>query len=452
MKSVKRRVLAAILAATVMYGTAVPVFASPTTLTPDQQQELNAAEAEYRAITGRIQEINGIIQDIADEVTDIIIRIEDNEAAMELLQGDIDLKEEEVREAEIALAKKEADYGERLRAMYKQGNRGMLDAILGAESLADLISRADAIMKLAQIDRQLLQEIEDMKLDLEVQKAELDASMEELEAYQVQNEADLAESKAKQAEADTYLEELKVEESKILRNLAMVERYFIEDHEAVINNSSSSDDAIRGAVAALRESRPRMITNESSQKMLELINKGVSVLNQREAARRAEAARQAEAARVAELAAQRASASANASASASNAPSASNTSTVQATASAQAVLDYARRFLGVRYTWGGTSPSSGFDCSGFTQYVFRNFGINLPRVSRSQASVGTRVSYSNLRPGDLVFFSSRPGGTITHVGIYVGNGNMIHAPRPGRSVEITTMRYHNFTTARRVLN
>lgn len=441
MKSVKRRVLAAILAATVMYGTAVPVFANPTTLTPDQQQELNAAEAEYRAITGRIQEINGIIQDIADEVTDIIIRIEDNEAAMELLQGDIDLKEEEVREAEIALAKKEADYGERLRAMYKQGNRGILDAILGADSLADLISRADAIMKLAQIDRQLLQEIEEMKQDLEVQKAELDASMEELKAYQVQNEADLAESKAKQAEADTYLEELKMEESKILRNLAMVERYFIQDHEAVINNSSSSDDAIRSAVAALRESRPRMITNESSQKMLELINKGVSVLNQREAARRAEAARQAEAER---LAAQRASASANA--------SASNTSTVQATASAQAVLDYARRFLGVRYTWGGTSPSSGFDCSGFTQYVFRNFGINLPRVSRSQATVGTRVSYSNLRPGDLVFFSSRPGGTITHVGIYVGNGNMIHAPRPGRSVEITTMRYHNFTTARRVLN
>ena len=117
-------------------------------------------------------------------------------------------------------------------------------------------------------------------------------------------------------------------------------------------------------------------------------------------------------------------------------------------ASGQAVLNYAYSFLGTPYVWGGSTPS-GFDCSGFTSYVYRHFGVNLPRVSRSQATVGTKVAYSNLQAGDLVFFGN---GGISHVGIYIGGGNMIHSPRPGKTVEISTMKYHTFITARRVLN
>lgn len=93
------------------------------------------------------------------------------------------------------------------------------------------------------------------------------------------------------------------------------------------------------------------------------------------------------------------------------------------------IIAYANKFLGVRYRWGGTTPS-GFDCSGFTSYVYRQFGISLPRTSSSQASVGKSVSYSQAVPGDLVVFSG-------HVGIYVGDGNMIHSPSPGQSVTIS---------------
>ena len=107
-------------------------------------------------------------------------------------------------------------------------------------------------------------------------------------------------------------------------------------------------------------------------------------------------------------------------------------------ASEQAAVAQAQKYLGVPYLWGGTDPTKGLDCSGFTQLVYGNLGIELPRVSAQQATAGRPVaSLEQARPGDLVFFdwnAARPG--IDHVGIYVGNGKMVAAPQPGQSVQI----------------
>lgn len=103
------------------------------------------------------------------------------------------------------------------------------------------------------------------------------------------------------------------------------------------------------------------------------------------------------------------------------------------------LIAFAKKFLGTPYVWGGTSPN-GFDCSGFTQYVYRKFGVNLPRVSADQARAGRRVGLRDLRPGDLVAWdnSSRNNGA-DHIAIYLGNGLIIEAPRPGRSVQIVSL-------------
>lgn len=93
------------------------------------------------------------------------------------------------------------------------------------------------------------------------------------------------------------------------------------------------------------------------------------------------------------------------------------------------IVAYARNFIGVPYVWGGSTPN-GFDCSGLTSYVYRHFGINLPRISQQQRNVGREVSAVEARPGDMVNW-------YTHVGIYIGNGYMIHAPMPGYTVEIS---------------
>lgn len=102
-------------------------------------------------------------------------------------------------------------------------------------------------------------------------------------------------------------------------------------------------------------------------------------------------------------------------------------------------LDLARQFLGTPYVWGGANPS-GFDCSGLIQYVYKQIGIDLPRLSADQARSGQEVSLDELRPGDLVAWnnSSRNVGA-DHIAIYVGDGKIIEAPRPGASVQINTI-------------
>lgn len=114
------------------------------------------------------------------------------------------------------------------------------------------------------------------------------------------------------------------------------------------------------------------------------------------------------------------------------------------------MVNYAKQFLGNRYVWGGTSLTNGTDCSGFTMGIYRKFGITLPRVSRSQAQVGTKVSVGDLRPGDLVFYGK--GSYINHVAMYIGGGQVIHASSPKTGIKISNVGYRTPITCRRIVN
>jgi len=109
------------------------------------------------------------------------------------------------------------------------------------------------------------------------------------------------------------------------------------------------------------------------------------------------------------------------------------------------IVKYAEKFLGTPYTWGGTSPDTGFDCSGFTQYVYSNFGIDLDRTSSAQRRQGEAVDEDDIMPGDLVCYSG-------HVAIYVGNGQVIHSPQEGEVVKISNMHMMSIITIRRFID
>lgn len=119
-------------------------------------------------------------------------------------------------------------------------------------------------------------------------------------------------------------------------------------------------------------------------------------------------------------------------------------------ANSSQIIHFAEQFLGVPYVWGGVSPS-GFDCSGFTQYVMEHFNVNLQRTSESQFAEGVPVSRNNLQPGDLVFFSTYAPGA-SHVGIYIGNGLMIDAEDVGVAIDSISNSYWGpkYLGARRV--
>ena len=120
----------------------------------------------------------------------------------------------------------------------------------------------------------------------------------------------------------------------------------------------------------------------------------------------------------------------------------------------QQVVDYAKQFLGVPYVYGGNGPSS-FDCSGFTSYIYRHFGYTLNRTASTQLSNGVAVSKSELQPGDLVFFRYNTSYPASHVGIYIGNGQFIHASTNKYQVQIDqllTGHYANvYIAGRRIL-
>ncbi|WP_349408662.1 C40 family peptidase [Pseudalkalibacillus sp. SCS-8] len=124
-----------------------------------------------------------------------------------------------------------------------------------------------------------------------------------------------------------------------------------------------------------------------------------------------------------------------------------------ASSKGEEVSSYAHKFIGTPYVYGGTTPS-GFDCSGFLQYVYNKIGVSIPRTSKAQSTYGTAVSKSDLKPGDLVYFSNTYKPGVSHSGVYVGNGKFIHASSSGvQKTSINDPYYwgEKYTGARRVI-
>lgn len=134
----------------------------------------------------------------------------------------------------------------------------------------------------------------------------------------------------------------------------------------------------------------------------------------------------------------------------------SSTSSSSGGATGANIVACAQKYLGYKYVSGGSSPSTGFDCSGFTSYVYKQSGISISRSSSAQASNGTAVSKSNLQPGDLVIFNNRANTSIGHVGIYIGGNTFIHAGNSGTGVITTSLSdsYYQarYVTGRRIIN
>ena len=356
--------------------------ATPSFATPSYDSQIETLESKIRQYDNKI--------------------IESMEK-IETLNKEVDAAKERVEEAKVEIAELEESYNrtvdlskERIKNIQTNGSAqfNFIEIILSSDGISDFVQKTTALMTIMSADQQLAET--------------LTSKQEELEEKQTQLESDLALIKSSQEEA-------KAEQAEIEK-----------DKEAV-------QTELRNVEAAKKQA-------------------------EEEAARQAELARQQQEAANQQVVTQNGQANNSASSGTTVNTTESNssnntqtgtsdsTSTVTGSASAQAVIAEAKKYLGVPYKWGGSSPS-GFDCSGFTSYVYKKVGISLPRTSRAQQNVGTKVSLSNVQPGDLVFM----GKPAYHVGIYIGGGKYIHAPQTGDVVKIASFNPSKFSSATRVL-
>lgn len=116
------------------------------------------------------------------------------------------------------------------------------------------------------------------------------------------------------------------------------------------------------------------------------------------------------------------------------------------------ICDYAKQFIGTKYVWGGNSLTKGIDCSGFVKQVYAKFGYTTPRVSRDMAKKYKTISISDLKPGDLIFYGKVSSNYINHVGIYIGNGQVIHSSTNYKGVAISSMYFYSILKCGRIIN
>ncbi|WP_078414292.1 C40 family peptidase [Priestia abyssalis] len=383
-KLMKCTVSAAILATMIQ---ATTTFASPID-SPVTQSQLDTTK-------GQIDDFEIKIQQLDDR---IIVAMEKSQK----LSDDIKRQHEKIveTEAQIEKAKQALDthqevYAERLRSIQLEGNSSIAtyaELLLSSDNISEFLTRFTAISQIIESDRDLLNGLNEKERVLKEVEKKLQNEYNQLKKSQ---------------------NELAVEQKKIEADKKEVEKELAK------------------AKNTLKKQQDQLAQQEAQRRA------------QQEAQRRAQQA---------QLAQQRAQQAEQETRQQSLVTKASkSTPSVQAatitnSGEANKVIATAKQYLGVPYVWGGTTPS-GFDCSGFTQYVFRSVGINLPRVSRDQQNVGTRISLNEVQPGDLVF----RGNPAYHVGIYIGGGQYIHAPQTGDVVKISAYNPSKFTTATRVL-
>ena len=395
-----KRLLSGILAVGLIMSTSTAVLAEP--LTETQKLELQQTQQDFRQASSKLEEFEATLQKMDGDIEKVLREINDNKSKITSKEKEITSIKKDIEKAEKELAEKEEIFGKRMRAIYKSGSPGYVELLLESKNFSDLISKMRAVAKLMDFDKKIIDELNSKKKALEDKTNALNSQIEELNVLRAESEKKLAELNTKKDEHKKVLDQAKEEKKKASVNLAEKERLMIDFPARIINNSSSSTDDIQSSINTLREIRKNVVVID--KEIVNLIEKGKSIIQNR------------------------------------------NTSTASRgplPATTNSLLLYAYRFIGVPYVWGGTTPS-GFDCSGFTSYVYRAFGYNIGRTTYDQINVGTPVSYSQLQPGDLVFTRG-----VEHVGIYVGDGMFVHAPYSGERVKVAPI--YGFSSARRVL-
>lgn len=385
MKKFGTRLLSVAIASSLIV---TPVMAAPTV------DELNKEVSDLKENKAEKQsEVNSLQKELTDIMTKLGELEEDLvQKGEEILQAQDDLVAAEAKEREQYEAMKI-----RIKYMYEEGDTTALESLVTAENFSDLLNKAEYVQNVHTYDREQLKEYAETKQQIADLKAGLEEDKAKLESLQDEYEA-------KEGELNTMIETKSAEVADLDQQIQAAAEAVAK---AVEEQRRKEEEERRRA----EEARQAQIAEANNNRNNGGGNRGDSTQNTSNNANTGN------------------NNSGNNNSSNNNSGNGGYTGTGNASVG-QTIVAAARSQIGVPYVWGGTTPGSGLDCSGLTQYCHRVAGISIPRTSGPQGGGGKAVS--SPMPGDIVCY---PG----HVGIYIGGGQMIHAPEPGDFVKVASV-------------
>ena len=371
MRKLQRRakaVLALVLVVSLTIGSSQVVYAtSAQNKKSEAEKNLNDVNKKIDNLENKKEEIEGELDTKNEELVNLMVdvgilekEIDQNEKQLKQVKKDLKTAQKNEKKQYQAMKK-------RIKFMYERGDSAVISSLLESKSMADMLNRVEYFNEVYDYDRNLLdnyektrKQVEDLKAQVEDEKKELETAKDDLKQQQKQLETAMANLRSQQANADTQIANAKSLASEYQKTITEQNKIIQQQQAAAAASGRSSGGSSGGSGGT---SKPNSNASVPGGNL--------------------------------------------------NPPKTTNVS-------GSDVVNYAMQFVGKPYVWGGKDPNTGADCSGFTSYVYAHFGISIPSFSGAQRSCGQEVSYANAQAGDLICYAG-------HVAIYLGGGKIVHA-------------------------
>ena len=437
----KKKLVAIALAGTILATSIVTPFTAQADeiLTKIQQQETKISELDSKQST-----VEETLSVITAEVDAAEKRAETLLANRVKTQDEIATLQEDIAELQVVIAQREEQLDEQARSVQVNGsNENYLNFIVASESFTDLVSRIDVVSKMVSANKELVeQQIADQKA-VEDKKSKTEENLSKINAMAMELEQLKGDLQVKKIEQESAIAALAAEKATAESD----RQIFLAQKEEADQRAAAEAAAIAAAEAAAATvaATVAQASSEESSTAASSVDIASSTVASSESAAPAQTVAAAPVVESAPVVSAPAAAAPVVSAPVVSAPVVTAPTLSAPTGD---VVSIAAKYIGVPYVWGGKTPS-GFDCSGFTSYVFREaYGIEIGGYTVPQENSGTQIAVSSAQAGDLIFWGSR--GATYHVAIYVGGGQYIHAPAPGQTVTYSSYNLSGASFAVRV--
>lgn len=464
----RKKILTVTLAIMMCVTPAASVYA-------DRESDLREDQAwnaqQMNNMYARMDELYSQKQQLAAEINSLDTDLVNVMVSIQTLNNDIETKKADIKKIKSDLKKakkqKEKQYEamkKRIQYLYENGGTGAawFQMMMNADDLSDMLNKAEYTQQMYEYDRENLEkysntvrEVKKLKKQYQQEKADLEGMKQEQEAEQANLQAAIDSKRASSADCDNeiaYAQQMANDYAAIIaQQQAEIEQIVAEKIAAEEAARAEAERiAAEQAAAEAAENEQGYTENGESENYSENYgedyseNGGSPDYNEDYSSETGETGDSGYTGETGDYGNNEESDNSEYSGSETTTDTSSNTATSSGSGGSS-VVDYAKQFVGNPYVWGGTSLTSGADCSGFVQSVYSNFGVSLPRTSYEQQNAGREVSYSEAQPGDLICY----GG---HVAIYMGNGKIVHASNSRDGIKVSdNAAYRTILSVRRLV-